>query len=402
MLASGAAIQIGGIYYNLNQGTESNIAIVTSNPSNYTGQINIPSSIQYESINYTVTAIENSAFKGCTSLQSVIIPSSVTNIGEEAFYGCTSLTEVYCFIENAYEISSTVFESSSYTSATLYVPETTIDTYKNTTIWNSAQSIEAIKMYKLIYMVDGVEYKKYEHVVGATITPEPAPTKDGYVFTGWSYIPKTMPTEDVTIIGYFEKIPSDTEITISSSGSNTWCSKYDLNFKGVSGIKAYIATGYNDDDKVIMLSRVYHVPAGTGIFVKGTAGQKYTIPSAETKSCYANFLKGNLGLDIEISATDGDMTNYYLKEGSFRQVKTTAKIGQNRCYLQVPTKVFSKTRSIDCVYDDEEETTTGIQNTGVEQENDAYYNLQGQRVDNPGKGIYIKNGRKVVIRSTSR
>ena len=29
---------------------------------------------------------------------------------------------------------------------------------------------------------------------------------------------------------------------------------------------------------------------------------------------------------------------------------------------------------------------------------DVYYNLQGQRVDNPGKGVYIRNGKKVIIK----
>lgn len=60
-----------------------------------------------------------------------------------------------------------------------------------------------INKYKLIYMVDGVEYKKYDVEYGATITPEPAPTKEGYTFSGWSEIPKTMPTHDVTVTGSF-------------------------------------------------------------------------------------------------------------------------------------------------------------------------------------------------------
>lgn len=60
-----------------------------------------------------------------------------------------------------------------------------------------------INKYKLIYMVDGVEYKKYDVEYGAAITPEPAPTKEGYTFSGWSEIPKTMPTHDVTVTGSF-------------------------------------------------------------------------------------------------------------------------------------------------------------------------------------------------------
>ena len=41
-----------------------------------------------------VTTIENSAFFGCTSLKSVVIPEGVTTIGNSAFFGCTSLKSV--------------------------------------------------------------------------------------------------------------------------------------------------------------------------------------------------------------------------------------------------------------------------------------------------------------------
>ena len=55
----------------------------------------------------------------------------------------------------------------------------------------------AVNKYKLTYMVDGVEYKAYDVEYGATITPEAEPTKEGYTFSGWSEIPATMPAKDV-------------------------------------------------------------------------------------------------------------------------------------------------------------------------------------------------------------
>ncbi len=64
----------------------------------------------------------------------------------------------------------------------------------------------AINKYKLTYMVDGAEYKSYEIEYGATITPEEAPTKEGYKFSGWSEIPATMPASDVTVTGTFTLI----------------------------------------------------------------------------------------------------------------------------------------------------------------------------------------------------
>ena len=58
-------------------------------------------------------------------------------------------------------------------------------------------------LYNLVYMVDGEVYKTYEVKPGDTITPEPSPEKEGYTFSGWSNIPETMPTHDVTITGSF-------------------------------------------------------------------------------------------------------------------------------------------------------------------------------------------------------
>lgn len=62
-----------------------------------------------------------------------------------------------------------------------------------------------VNTYKLSYYVDGVEYKSYQIEYGKAITPEPAPTKDGYVFSGWSNIPATMPAQDVTVTGTFTR-----------------------------------------------------------------------------------------------------------------------------------------------------------------------------------------------------
>jgi hypothetical protein len=61
----------------------------------------------------------------------------------------------------------------------------------------------AVNKYKLTYQVDGVEYKSSEVAYGSTITPEAEPTKEGYTFSGWSEIPETMPAHDVTVTGTF-------------------------------------------------------------------------------------------------------------------------------------------------------------------------------------------------------
>ena len=61
----------------------------------------------------------------------------------------------------------------------------------------------SINSYKLVYMVDGKEYKSITVEYGIKITPEPSPTKEGFTFSGWSGLPETMPANDVTVNGSF-------------------------------------------------------------------------------------------------------------------------------------------------------------------------------------------------------
>ena len=61
---------------------------------------------------------------------------------------------------------------------------------------------EACK-YTITYVVDGETYKTIEVAFGAKITPEAAPEKEGYKFSGWSEMPETMPSKDVTVTGSF-------------------------------------------------------------------------------------------------------------------------------------------------------------------------------------------------------
>ena len=60
-----------------------------------------------------------------------------------------------------------------------------------------------INKYKLIYLVDSVDYKTTEVEYGSAITAETAPTKEGHTFSGWSEIPATMPAKDITVTGTF-------------------------------------------------------------------------------------------------------------------------------------------------------------------------------------------------------
>ena len=58
------------------------------------GAVEIPESIDYYGTDYTVTAIGEGAYEGCSELTEVSIPASVTTIGNHAFSNCSALTNV--------------------------------------------------------------------------------------------------------------------------------------------------------------------------------------------------------------------------------------------------------------------------------------------------------------------
>ena len=161
----------------------------------------------------SVTWIQESAFNGCWLLTTLVIPNSVESIGDKAFQGCF-LSNVISMMEQPPSIYGpsrdpyyySPFDESTFKSAILYVPMGKRDEYEyNSEGWKDFLSIWELPSpeYNLKYIVDGNEYKTYKIEYGATITPEPAPQKDGHMFSGWVGLPETMPAHDVTTIGSF-------------------------------------------------------------------------------------------------------------------------------------------------------------------------------------------------------
>ncbi len=92
VLANAETVEIDGICYNLDPNSQE--AEVTWNPivgqynGGYSGSIEIPASVTYNKIEYSVTSIGEEAFVSCIDLTSVLIPNSVISIGGRAFSGC--------------------------------------------------------------------------------------------------------------------------------------------------------------------------------------------------------------------------------------------------------------------------------------------------------------------------
>ena len=197
-----------------------------------------------------------------------------------------------------------------------------------------------------------------------------------------------------------EETVDEDAIKISDAGQTTWCSAYDLDFTGIEGIKAYTAGGYDRVSGTIWLMRVNQVPANEGILIIGTPGD-YKVPHKTTGTYYANLMKGTLQ-PITIYETEGEYTNYYLSNGDsgvgFYKVNGSVALKANRAYLPLlKGTTRAGTRFIGIGFEDDGTTNLTPALSKGEGEGE-WYTLQGQRVAKPGKGLYIRNGKMVIVR----
>jgi hypothetical protein len=152
-----------------------------------------------------VTKIGTSAFYGCKNCASITIGENVTSIGSWAFYGCSAMTSLTSLPRKVPSTTSNSFDSAIKDQAILYVPSAALEAYSSKAPWSDFYDIVALNIpkHQLAYYVDDALYKSFTLEEGEYITPEPAPEKEGYTFSGWSEIPERMPKHDVTVTGSF-------------------------------------------------------------------------------------------------------------------------------------------------------------------------------------------------------
>lgn len=176
--------------------------------------------------------------------------------------------------------------------------------------------------------------------------------------------------------------------TISAAGYATYCSASALDFTSATGLTAYIAE-YSVSEGKVSFTPVDNVPANTGVLLKGEAGE-YTISTiaSSTTNVDANVLKG------VTAATTKDPGIFVLMKGAqgvgFYKTTNAFTVGANSAYIEIP----SAARTF-IGFDD---MTTAIEAVSTMQQNGEVYDLQGRRVVAPQKGLYIINGKKVVIK----
>ena len=151
---------------------------------------------------------EGHTFSGWSEIPATMPAMDVTVVGE---FSVNSYQVTYMLDGKEFKVEQVVYGSPVPT------PEVPAKLGYNFSGWGDVPSAMPAKdltlhgsytinkdnKYNVIYMVDGVEYKRVQYAFEDAIVPEAEPTKEGYTFSGWSEMPATMPLHDVTVVGEF-------------------------------------------------------------------------------------------------------------------------------------------------------------------------------------------------------
>lgn len=209
---------------------------------------------------------------------------------------------------------------------------------------------------------------------------------------------KTNQSEEFDYV-LIKKYATSVDATITSAGYATFSSSYALDFSGVTDLKAYVASSLTVDGAVVMTRVEGAVPANTGLLLKGSSASIPVVASATAPA--ANFLVATVAEAPVAASTDGAY-NYMLANGDnglgFYKVETATTSAAGKAYLQTTTALgeASGTKTVKMIFSDGAVTGISEINSAAATVDGVYYNLNGVRVQNPAKGLYILNGKKVM------
>lgn len=217
----------------------------------------------------------------------------------------------------------------------------------------------------------------------------------------------TMTAENKNLVAFF--MPNTYQLVIGAGEFATfyedWNVKFDENTP--EGVNFYTIASVSGETAVLSAALEGVVAGQTPLLVYNgteTVLQVTIVPTTETAVATPSFAEQFRGTatEKEFTAADMEAADFYALSGGkiFVQVEGEGTLAANQCWLQFNHELMSGARSINIVFEDE---TTGI-NEELRMKNEKFatatwYTLDGRKVAAPTKkGVYILNGRKVVVK----
>lgn len=352
-------------------------------------------------------------FSGCSSLESLDLSRWDTSkvwAFTSMFYNCTNLRDLNV---NNFDVTGVYGEPGRYRYDLVYMFEgcsslTTLDLSQ----WNTSQVVNMADMFsgctslEAVYVGEGWNTDNVE--VGT------AYYQTSSMFEGCTAIigedGTTYDETDYSIArahynegGYLRRHHTEYTVTIPASGIGTFSAGENVTLS--EGLTAYYCADFDGTRDIVRAKAIDGdiIPATTGVLVKGTPGETYTlyVTAEDAPSVNGNALVA-VTVPTHVAPTVGENTNFMLKGGRFiaiAEAEASSKMPANKAYLQLPTgqlNIDAAGAAITLVWDE----TTGIDHspfTSSQSSSDGY-DLQGRRIKAPAKGVYIKDGKKLLVK----
>ena len=359
----------------------------------------IPTSITHNSKTYSVNLIGDYAFQKVTNdVKEVVVKKDVEYIGAQAFVTkkeangeLKSTVEKVFFIESNpteqmlsttyFELDETKTNYNEFAETTkIYVKRSALETYKEK--WNKMVYDINTKTFKVspFNFIKQIDYK----IPGVKIT-------DQY---------GTFAREFDTDFSIYKQENNNKGVIAAFVAKDGDIRKGN----GDYGTSAYNVQMRSIDEKGGVRDNYGYVPAYTGVLLKvldnkATPNDFYYAIGEKDDQTYT--INNNImhGITINPSSVQASAADpiYVIQGGIFRKVKNTIETFTiHKAYAKIPGVPANAPVTFSFSDDD---TTTGVMTIDAEKPIDnTYYNLNGQRVTNPQRGIYIQGGRKVIIK----
>ena len=348
--------------------------------------------------NTQITSLPNGCFFICENLSDVKLPKDLTDIGNNAFIS-TPIDSI-TFPSSLQKIDAWAFQNTKLTN--VVIPTKTGHIGDGAFSENANLTTVVVNGLECYLAVSA--FAKCDNLKDVYITSDKEPNTERY---GYPF--QNNPTVHV-VPNYLEtfkglntcnttNFDSNFSITLNKEWT-TFTSAYNLDFSNVEGgLIAYTAK-YNKDNDAVALTQVKRVKAHTGLILKGEAGKTYTLPILASNEDALDAVTGNQLVDcVEALWSTGRENDYFLHNGEFVKSKNNGLTlpGKSYLYIEGGRHTNNSASQLRVYVDNTATAIDGITNNPVVKD-DAYYNLQGVKVQRPQHGVFIHNGKKVVLK----